>query len=80
MENNFDAPPASEFYYNTDADHRAYTICVNQEVWNNDDAWVCDGTGVASAGFPPREIGSNPTCTPNCGVCGRWNGDTWEAC
>jgi prepilin-type N-terminal cleavage/methylation domain-containing protein len=80
LESTFDAPPETRFYYNTNDNLTMYTVCVNQEEWNADDEWICDGTGVGSDGFPPKELGSMATCSPDCGVCGLWNGDTWEVC
>jgi prepilin-type N-terminal cleavage/methylation domain-containing protein len=81
-ESTWDAPPSSVFYYKDDGrtDPQLYTVCVNQEVWNEtvEYEWICQGTGVGSDGFPMREPAQSEECLTCAGQVGYWNGDAWE--
>jgi prepilin-type N-terminal cleavage/methylation domain-containing protein len=82
LESLWDSPPNSLYYYKTDDAEQFYTVCVNQELWNEtvEQEWVCDGTGVGNSGFPQREEPQSAGCDSCAGVCGEWDGDSWIDC
>jgi type II secretory pathway pseudopilin PulG len=85
IESNFDPPPGTDVFYNTDG--MLYTVCISQEERGSEEfSWVCAGPGVdTGAGWPTREIpvGECIDCAGQSGAgtaafCTRWDGDSWS--
>lgn len=75
LEDTWDAPPESYFYYQVADEYQVYTVCVNQEVWSGNQTYVCSGTGVGNADLTPRTIGAG--ATDACSTC-PGNGAEWD--
>lgn len=81
LEDTWDAPPESYFYYQTPDEDQIYTVCVNQEVWSGNQTYVCSGTGVGNVELTPRTIaaGATDACDSCPGTGAEWdpNTGTW---